>query len=68
MAYMIYQQYTTAVKEGYAGHSQPDIAQQAAAAKTCREWLEALEIDAQIRDGLVEQIRALEEAFGELMR
>jgi hypothetical protein len=68
MAYMIYQQYTTAVKEGYADHSQPDIAQQAAAAKTCREWLESLEIDPQIRDALVEQIKALEEAFGDLMR
>jgi hypothetical protein len=68
MAYMIYQQYTTAIKEGYADHSRPDIAQQAAAAKTCREWLESLEIDVQIRDGLVEQIRALEEAFGDLMK
>ena len=68
MAYMIYQQYTTAVKEGYADHTQPDIVQQVAAAKSCREWLESLEIDAQIRDGLVEQIRALEEAFEELMR
>jgi hypothetical protein len=68
MAYMIYQQYTTAVKEGYAGHPQPVIAQQAEAAKSCREWMESLEINAQIRDGLVEQIRALEEAFEELMR
>jgi hypothetical protein len=68
MAYMIYQQYTTAVKQGYADYSQPDIAQQAASAKTCREWLESLEIDPRIRDGLVEQIRALEEAFGDLRK
>jgi len=66
--YMIYQQYTTAIKEGYAGHPQPDIAQHAAAAKTCREWLESLEIDSQLRAALVEQIRALEEGFRELMR
>ena len=66
--YMIYQQYTTAIKDGYADHPQPDIAQHAAAASTCREWLESLEIDPQLRAALVEQIRALEEAFGELMR
>lgn len=65
--YMIYQQYTTAIKEGYANHPQPDIAQHAAAAKTCREWLESLEIDPQLRGALVEQIRAIEEAFGELI-
>jgi hypothetical protein len=68
MAYMIYQQYTTAVKEGYADHPQPAIAQQAAAAKSCREWMESLEINAQIRAGLVEQIRALEEAFADLLK
>jgi hypothetical protein len=66
--YMIYQQYTTAIKEGYANHPQPDIAQHAAAARTCREWLETLEIDRQIRAALVEQIRAIEDAFGDLMR
>jgi hypothetical protein len=65
--YMIYQQYTTAIKESYANHPQPDITQHAAAAKTCREWLESLEIDPQLRAALVEQIRALEEAFGELI-
>ena len=66
--YMIYQQYTTAIKEGYANHPQPDIEQHAAAARTCREWLETLEIDPQLRATLVEQIRALEDAFGDLMR
>jgi hypothetical protein len=30
--------------------------------------LESLEIDPQIRDALVEQIKALEEAFGDLMK
>ena len=66
--YMIYQQYTTAIKEGYADRPQADIAQQAAAAGTCREWLESLDIDPQLRAALVEQIRAIEEAFEELMR
>ena len=65
---MIYQQYTTAIKEGYANHPRPDIEQHAAAARSCREWLESLEIAPQVRDGLVEQIAALEKAFGELMR
>jgi hypothetical protein len=64
MTYMIYQQYTTAIKTAYAGR--PDVAQHAAAAKTCRQWLESLEIDPQLRSTLVEQIRALEEAFKDL--
>lgn len=68
MAYMIYQQYTTAIKEGYANHPRQDIKQHAASARTCREWLESLEIDPQLRATLVEQIQALEDAFGELMR
>ena len=66
--YMICQQYTTAIKEGYANHPQPDLAQQAAAARTCREWLASLEIDHQLRGALVEQVEALEEGFRELMR
>lgn len=66
MTYMIYQQYTTAIKAAYADH--PDVAQHAAAARTCRQWLESLEIDPQLRTALVEQIRALEEAFKDLMK
>ena len=66
--YMIYQQYMTAIKDGYANHPQEDIAQHAAAAGTCREWLDSLEIDPELRAALVEQIRTIEEAFGELMR
>jgi hypothetical protein len=66
--YMIYQQYTTAIKEGYASHPKTDIAQHAATARTCREWLESLEIDPQLRSTLVEQIKTLEEAFQDLMR
>ncbi len=67
-SYQIYQQYTTAIKEGYANHPRQDITQHAAAARTCREWLKSLEISPQLRATLVEQIRALEEAFAELIR
>ena len=66
MAYMIYQQYTTAIKEAYADH--PDVARHAASARACREWLASLEIDPKLRGGLVEQIRVLEEAFQDLLR
>jgi len=65
MAYMIYQQYTTAVKEAYAHH--PDVAHHAAAAKACRQWLASLEIEQEIRDSLVEQIKTLEQAFEDLL-
>ena len=37
MAYMIYQQYTTAVKQAYAG--QDSVKEQYAMASQCREWL-----------------------------
>lgn len=66
MAYMIYQQYTTAIKEAYAHH--PDVARHAAAARSCREWLASLEIKPELRSALVEQITALEEAFQDLLR
>jgi len=59
--YMLYQQYTTAVQEAYKGH--PNLEQQATQAKQCREWLESLEIDPQIRTVLVEQFQTLEQAF-----
>jgi len=65
MTYMIYQQYTTAVREAYTHH--PDVAHHAAQAKACREWLASLAIKPEIRDSLVEQIRALEQAFEDLM-
>ena len=66
MAYMIYQQYTTAIKEAYAGH--PDLARHVASARDCREWLASLEIKPELRAGLVEQITVLEEAFRDLLR
>jgi hypothetical protein len=66
--YMICQQYTTAIKEGYAGRPRSELKRQAAGAEKFREWLAALEINSQLRGPLVEQIEALEEGFRELMR
>jgi hypothetical protein len=63
---MIYQQVTSAVKSAYAGRQ--NIAQQAENARVCRQWLESLEIEPQLRSSLAEPIRALEEAFDDLVR
>ena len=41
MAYMVYQQYTNAIVEAYAGH--PDVPVNLEAATAHREWLEALD-------------------------
>jgi hypothetical protein len=64
MAYMIYQRYTTAVLDAYAGH--PDVGEQLEQARAHRRWLEALEIDVPVKAALVEQARALEAAFARL--
>ena len=61
MAYMIYQQYTTAVKEAYKDH--PDVAQHLASANACRLWLSSLNIEPKILDILVEQAKILEQAL-----
>ncbi len=66
MPYMIYQQYTTAIKEAYAG--QAAVSENYEAAKSCREWLESLQIDPKLREPMVEQIAAIEEAFKDLVR
>ena len=66
MAYMIYQQYTSAIKAAYADN--PNIAFEANTAKSYRQWLQALDISPHLRDPLVEQARALEEAFAEAAR
>jgi hypothetical protein len=62
--YMLYQQYTTAIQETYANH--PDLAHHLSSATACREWLESLEINPQLRNALVEQFQVLEEAFKDL--
>jgi hypothetical protein len=63
---MIYQQVTTAVRRGYAGH--PDVGAQHRAARNCREWIESLDIDPTLRETLAEPYRALEDAFAALAR
>ncbi len=65
MPYMIYQQYSTAVKEAYAGHE--SIEALYLQAKSCREWLASLEIDARLRDPMVEPVAWVEEAFKDLL-
>lgn len=66
MAYMVMQRYTTAIREAYAGR--PDLAEQVAQAAACRTWLESLEIDPSLRAEVIEPIRAIEEAFADLVR
>lgn len=64
MAYMVYQQYTTAILDAYAGR--PDVAEQLESAQECRRWLQSLDIDPKIRATLVEQAQVLEAAFERL--
>ena len=65
MPYMIYQQYTTAIKDAYTGDSSvPDLYQ---SARSSRQWLSSLNIDPKLRDPLVEQLAAIEEAFKDLL-
>jgi len=64
MAYMVYQRYTTAVKRGYRERADAD--EQLARSIDFRRWLESLEIDPEIRAGLVEQALALQHGFEEV--
>jgi hypothetical protein len=64
MAYMVYQQYTTAVLDAYQGRS--DVAEQYEKARSHRRWLESLELQPKVKGILVEQARAIEEAFEQL--
>jgi hypothetical protein len=68
MPYMIYQQYKTAVADGYKDRSAVEIRRQAGEAHKCRGWVESLEISSDVRDVLVEQIHAIEEALEEMLR
>ncbi len=65
--YMIYQQYKTAVADGYRGRPREEIDAQIDEAVACRRWLESLEIASDVRDVLVEQIETVETAFRELL-
>lgn len=65
MAYMVYQQYTNAIREAYTDH--PAVRQHHESAKASREWLESLDIDPGVRATLVEQLATLETAFRDLL-
>ena len=62
--YMIYQQFTDAIKNAY--RNRPEAARQLELATASRQWLETLEIDVELRNALVEPIRVLEEAFQDI--
>ncbi len=66
MSYMVMQRYTTAIREGYAGRT--DVAAQQARAAEFRAWIESLTISPALRAELVEPIKAIEDAFGDLRR
>jgi hypothetical protein len=66
MAFMLMQRITTAVLDGYADAA--DVGPELAAAREHRTWLEGLTIEDAVRQSLVEQARALEEAFERLQR
>ena len=68
MAYMVYQQLTTAVLEGYREAAPEVVEQQLAEARRARRWLEALDIDPAQRETLVEPISVVEEALAEIER
>ncbi len=61
MAYMVWQQYTTAILEAYGGHD--DAPRHLESARSHRRWLESLDLPANVKTSLVEHARAVEEAF-----
>ena len=66
MAHMVYQRYTSAVLDAYADDPEPH--RHLESARAHREWLESLELGGGIKSPLVEQARAIEEAFGRLVK
>ena len=66
MPYMIYQQYKSAIKAAY--RNDESLSEMYSSAKSCRRWLNSLEIDPRLRNPLVEQIAWIEDAFEELLR
>jgi hypothetical protein len=61
MAYMVYARYSSAVVDAYRGA--PDARLEWERARAHREWLQSLRIADDLRSALVEQARAIEEAF-----
>ena len=69
MAYMVYQRYTTAIRDAYGhGRDAEAIGKQVAEARRARAWLESLDIDATLRASLVEPIVVVEDAFDGILR
>lgn len=69
MAYMVYQQYVSAIREAYAQGTAPElIAEHVDSARRAREWIESLAIDPALRASLAEPIATLEDAFAGLLR
>ena len=65
MPYMIYQQYTTAIKQAYAGD--PAVAELHAQAQAYRAWLANLQLEPRLLDPLLEPIAAIKEALQDLL-
>ena len=61
MAYMVFQQYTTAIADEY--RDDPEAEGRLAEAIEFRRWLQGLRLDPRLRDPLVEQVTAIEEGF-----
>lgn len=66
--YMVYQQLTTAVRDGYRGAARAVVEHHLAEARRARRWLESLEIDPAQRASVLEPIAAIEEALAEIER
>ena len=65
MAYMIYQQLTSAVKEAYAGAE--DLEDLQAQTQACLHFLTSLQIDPKLSGQVAEPITYIEEAIRELL-
>jgi hypothetical protein len=64
MAYMVYQQFTTAILDAYKDRD--DVTKHLEQARAYRAWLESIEIKPSLRNVLVEQAQTIESAFERL--
>ncbi len=68
MAYMVYQQYASAIRDAYGHGRDPDeLRRHLAEARRARAWLALLEVDPTIRASLVEPMAVVEDAFAGLL-
>jgi hypothetical protein len=64
MAYMVYQQYASAIRDAYGdGREADELRGHLAEARRARAWLASLEVDPAIRASLVEPMAVVEDAF-----